>query len=223
MYFSPRIVTSGLVLALDAADKNSYPGTGTNWNDLSGNNYIGTLTNGPTFNSNNRGSIVFDGVDDYVELNTTNIITGTNPFTIECWFNRNYTANGYGELFGNYGPGYSSAPYLWFATAGLYINGSVYISNYSTVTLGLHYMSCTRDSSGNTVVYLDGISKATGVLTTSVGGVPNFRIGADTNSAGGAGGEQFNGSIYTVRVYNKVLTATEVLQNYNATKTRFGL
>ena len=51
MYFSPRIVTSGLIFVVDAADKNSYPGTGTTWKDLSGNNYTGTLTNGPTFNS----------------------------------------------------------------------------------------------------------------------------------------------------------------------------
>ncbi len=61
----PNISESGLVLCLDAADKNSYPGTGATWTDLSGNNRIGTLTNGPTFNSGNNGYITFDGVDDF--------------------------------------------------------------------------------------------------------------------------------------------------------------
>ena len=65
LHHSPRIVTSGLVLALDAADRNSYPGSGTTWTDLSGNANNGTLTNGPTFNSANGGSIVFDGTNDF--------------------------------------------------------------------------------------------------------------------------------------------------------------
>jgi hypothetical protein len=65
---SPNIVRDSLVLALDAADKNSYPGSGTSWYDLSG-GYTGTLTNGPTFSAANLGSIVFDGINDYVDTN----------------------------------------------------------------------------------------------------------------------------------------------------------
>ena len=65
---SPRIITDGLVLCLDAANRQSYPGSGTVWTDLAGSNN-GTLTNGPTFSSANGGSIVFDGVDDFIELN----------------------------------------------------------------------------------------------------------------------------------------------------------
>jgi hypothetical protein len=68
MFTGPNIVTDGLVLYLDAANQKSYPGTGTTWNDLSGNGNNGTLVNGPTFNSDNNGSIVFDGVDDYVNF-----------------------------------------------------------------------------------------------------------------------------------------------------------
>jgi len=63
--YSPKIVTDGLVLSLDAANNKSYPGSGTTWSDLSGNGNTGTLTNGPTFSNTNLGSIVFDGVDDY--------------------------------------------------------------------------------------------------------------------------------------------------------------
>ena len=63
--YGPRIVTDGLVLCLDAGNSKSYPGSGTAWNDLSRNGNNGTL-NGPTFNSADRGSIVFDGTNDYV-------------------------------------------------------------------------------------------------------------------------------------------------------------
>ena len=78
----PTIVTNGLVLALDAGDRNSYPGTGTTWRDLSGNNNNGTLTNGPTFNTGSLGSIVFDGVDDYVLINAFSLLA---PLTICSW------------------------------------------------------------------------------------------------------------------------------------------
>ena len=60
---SPRIVTDGLVFCLDAANIRSYPGTGTTWTDLKGGNE-GTLTNGPTFSSDNAGSISTDGSND---------------------------------------------------------------------------------------------------------------------------------------------------------------
>jgi len=79
MNYGPRIVTSNVVLALDAADRNSYPGSGTLWKDLSGNRNHGTLVNGPTFSDSNGGSIVFDGVDDYINLNAGNAINNWNP------------------------------------------------------------------------------------------------------------------------------------------------
>jgi hypothetical protein len=81
--YGPRVVTDGLVLALDAADTNSYPGSGTTWNDLSGNGNTGTLTNGPTYSSDNGGSIVFDGTNDYVPL--VNNLGDPQQFTIEFW------------------------------------------------------------------------------------------------------------------------------------------
>ena len=70
--FSPKIVTNGLVLALDAANTKSYPGSGTVWSDLTPNGNNGALTNGPTFNSANGGSIVFDGTNDYLQGVSTN-------------------------------------------------------------------------------------------------------------------------------------------------------
>lgn len=218
---NPSVVTTGLVLCLDAANPRSYPGSGTAWNDAMGSTVVGTLINGPTYSSTNSGGLVFDGVDDYVELNTNNIITGNNPFTIECWFN--LVSGSYGELFGNYGTGYSTSNYLWFATAGLYIGGSVYVPNYTSATLGIHCLASTRDVSGNTVTYFDGVSVATGTLTSSVTASPNFRMGADTNSGGGVGPERLTGRIYSLKVYNVVLTAAQVSQNFNAIRGRFGV
>ena len=84
---NPDIVTDGLVLCLDAADKKSYPGSGTTWTDRSGNGNNSTLTNGPTFDSANGGSIVFDGSDD-ISLTTSNLtITGDQSIETFLKFN----------------------------------------------------------------------------------------------------------------------------------------
>ena len=85
--YNPRIVTDGLVLALDAGNPKSYPGSGTTWTDLSGNGNNGTLTNGPTYSSANGGSIVFDGVDDYAEItdSSNNFDLGGIDATLEFW------------------------------------------------------------------------------------------------------------------------------------------
>ena len=82
---SPKIVTNGLVLCLDAADKKSYPGTGTTWFDRSGRGNHGTLVNSPTFNSTNGGSIIFNGNLTYGSVSCSQFQSGNNPFTIECW------------------------------------------------------------------------------------------------------------------------------------------
>ena len=81
--YGPNIVTDSIVLTIDAGNRNSYIGSGTNWNDLSGNASNGTLTNGPTFNSSNIGSIVFDGVDDFVT--GTNVVISSQA-TLLVWF-----------------------------------------------------------------------------------------------------------------------------------------
>ena len=85
-YANGKIVTDGLVLSLNAADRNSYPGSGTTWTDTSGNGNNGTLTNGPTFNSGNGGYIQFDGTNDRVDIADANSLDfGTGGFTILVW------------------------------------------------------------------------------------------------------------------------------------------
>ena len=83
----PNIVEDGLVLSLDAANTKSYPGSGTVWSDLSGNSNNGTLTNGPTFDSGNKGSIVFDGIDDSISVGHTALLNPTLNMTISVWVN----------------------------------------------------------------------------------------------------------------------------------------
>lgn len=215
------IITDGLILYLDAGNILSYPGSGTTWTDLSGNGYIGTLNNNASYTAINGGGITFDGTDDFVDLNSTNIITANVPFTIDCWFT--LSSGSYGELFGNYGSGYG-ANYFWFATAGLYIDGSCYVPNYASATLGTHNLVSTRNSAGACITYLDGVSVATATLSSRILIGPNFRMGADTTSASPNNvnlAEELNGNIYELKIYNRVLTAEEILQNFNATRFRY--
>ena len=175
------------------------------------NNY--TLTaNSLVYNSDNTFS--FAGSHN-IDLNSTSVISGTDPFTIESW--TNLTSGSYGAIFGNYGSGYGSG--LWWATAGLYIGGSVYHSNYSSSMAGIHHSAVTRDSAGNVVLYRDGVQVATGTLTGSIPSNINWRIGTDVNGTG----EAMNGNIYNIKVYNRVLTSSEIAQNFNAHRARYGL
>jgi hypothetical protein len=122
-FHSPRIVTDGLVLALDAANSLSYPGSGTTWTDLSGKGNNGTLVNGPTFDQANGGSIVFDGTDDYVNL-PDGLLSGTGDFTIIQWVQCD--GAGIGTTFGNFGAGTlqfgwsASYVFLWLGNSSAY-------------------------------------------------------------------------------------------------------
>lgn len=223
----PNVVLNGLVFYLDASNPKSYPGSGTVWTDLMNSGINGTLINGPSFITSsgspypsNSGSIVFDGTNDYVELNSNNIITGTNPFTFECFYTV-INLNSGGEIFGNYGAGYTTNTIWISAEYGVYIDGAVYFPG--SPIYGTNHMAVTRTSGGNVILYRNGVQVNSGTLSSSISTGANFRIGSDTNSAGGFGGERLNGRIYNQRLYNRVLTAAEILQNFNALRGRVGL
>ena len=214
------IVTDGLRLWLEAANPNSYPGTGTAWTDLSGNGNNGTLNNGVGFDSFN-GGLVFDGSNDYVDLNTNNIITGTNPFTFSCFYTIT-AVNGGGEIFGNYGVGYTTN-YLWIAGEyGVYLDNAVYFPG-APISAGTYHMAVTRDASGLVILYKNGVQVNSGTLASSIAVGPNFRLGADVTGSATVGGERLNGKIYQQLVYNRALTAAEITQNYNARRQVFAL
>lgn len=178
--------------------------------DLTGNF---TLTaNNITYNSS--GTFTFN--NSWFDLNSNNIITGNNPFTVEAWYTTNGTTAD--EIFGNYGSG-STTNTVWISGRyGIYINGAVYFPG-APIGAGTYHLAVTRDAAGNIVLYRNGVQQTTGTLSASIAVTYNFRIGADVNG----GGEPFTGSIHSVRVYNRVLSSTEVQQNFNSHRGRFGL
>ncbi len=216
-----KLVTSGLVLYLNAADANSYPGTGTTWSDLSGNNRNGTLVNGPSFNSSNGGSIVFDGVDDNV---TTTFNPALTDFTIGIWFRQSGTVINYQRLIdSNYITGTwigrnSNTPNSW---GGGVRDTIAPFGRFITLTDGQwHYIVSRRQGTTHTILG-DGITNtASGTVSSTALNTNNITIGRSDQSPSF---DYMSGNIAQVSIYNRALTDAEILQNYNATKTRFGL
>ena len=213
--FDPRIDVIG---GTEPSIANLLSGfTANRLTDLIGTNN-GTFVNSPTYSSANGGSLSFDGVNDYVDLNTNNIITGTNPFTFEAFYKvTNASVNA--ELFGNYGTGYTSNTIWISARYGVYINGTVpYFQGYP-LGVGTYHMAFTRTSAGACTLYKNGAVDGTSTSTTSITAGQNFRIGSDVNGIG----EVFGGELYSLKVYNRVLTAAEIQQNFIATRSRYGI
>jgi len=225
MYYGPKIVTNGLVLALDAADKNSYRGSGTSWNDLSGNNNTGTLTNGPTFSNANGGVIVFDGTDDYVLLGNASAFLPTSAITINCWAKTN-VVQVYKKIFVTVTAGTQSVTGVYFSlgpTTSIYLgiitnNGSQFVGANTDPSTSAFSNFCGTYDGANIRLYLNGTLLATQAQTGTIVNTGIGRISGYDN-----GSEIWDGKIASFSIYNRALSATEVLQNYNVTKTRFGL
>jgi hypothetical protein len=234
-----KIVTSGLILHLDAGQLRSYSGSGTTWRDISGNGSNGTLTNGPTFDSGNGGSIVFDGSNDYVSIGTNTGVNdlGTGDFTITGWFKRPSAKNSINQsamniigdwytfaqarnedwqIMTNYNVSNITLLSVYRGGFGfLFLNTSTSVSTNNWVNFALSRISSTVRlySNGNDL----GAQTDSGYWGSSTG---NFNIGVDGDNVQ----EIFVGNIATILVYKgKGLTGTELLQNYNAQKSRFGL
>jgi len=229
---APKIITSGLVLHLDAAQKRSYSGTGTVWTDLSGNGNNGTLVNSPTFNSANGGSIVFDGTNDYVEVPYNSSLAPTTAISFGCVaYLANWNSSGLKKLVSKTeSGGYSMAINLPVSKLSGYVfaGGAYLINTYdlSLISSGWHIIMNTFDGR-YFKMYLDAVNVSTvdvgSILTIGYSVNNSLIIGAEAGSSNLAAGDYFNGNISTVQIYNRALSAAEVLQNYNATKSRFGL
>lgn len=215
--YSPKIVTDGLVFYVDAANPKSYVSGSTTWNDISKNNNNGTLINGPTFDSANGGSIVFDGVNDFVSLGTIpEIAPGTGDFTIEIWINPTNWANTYMPIF------------TTTLTNGLWIgkNSSNFVLRAYNVADDLQYSTfpsvgewtkiTIRRSGTDANIYYNNVSVANGTVSR------NYVQGNSEISRDGIT-DEFWGKISSFKYYNRALTDSEMFQNYNSTKTRFGL
>ena len=226
----PRIVTDGLVLDLDATNKKSYSGSGTSWNDISGNGGSAILTNGPTFNSQNGGSFVFDDSDDYARFTRSDLNAGSFAYSsITCflWF---YQTGGTGDTSnnlitvenswelstGNLGNGYSSLsyasnPWAWYGTTNSVVTNNAW-----------NMITFVHNAAGGRYLYVNGTQVFYRSDSGGLNAGSNYpyltlmgRYGGTTNNAGGR--------LAKVQIYNRVFTTTEILQNYNALKGRFGL
>jgi hypothetical protein len=226
------IVTNGLVLDLDAAKKDSYPGTGTAWNDISGLQNNSTLINGPTFNSNNGGSIMFDGTDDYASIPYKTSLGLSSQGTLSVWcYPTTLIQRGFAGLVGmtingvNNGQSYYLHWRLFSNTISAGIqNGGVYnnISYPLPTTIAWYNITFTWNSSFLNL-YQNGISAATPVAQTISAQLLNTPVDVGGNMFGNDTGIQgfFTGFIPVTQIYNRGLTASEVLQNYNALKSRY--
>lgn len=230
-----NIVTDGLVLNLDAGWANSYPGTGTVWTDLSGNGNNGNLVNGPTLSSNGLGSISFDGTNDYV---TDSSYTPPNntQLTIDIWTKPNSTTQKT-TLISKWGAS-AQAHFSWLLFLNWFSDGYIYFlvgdgsgTSYSQIG-GLHGLSTSEYTNftvtynaGNVVIYRNGVSIGSGSSTSTLKSVSTpLTIGADWDgSSTDTITRPYNGEIAVTRIYSKALSPTEIQQNYDAQKSRFGL
>lgn len=225
--FSPKVATDGLILYLDAANSRSYPGTGTAWNDLSRIGSNGTLINGPTFSTANGGSIVLDGTNDFVNLGNSSALT-SNTLTLDCWFNLGTQNQVKYVVMKGTDTGFAR-DYGIVTTVGNNINwffgnnNPQFVSLTSTVTVSQNVwtnVTATRNGSLS-VLYMNGMANVSSSYSFTQNDLgQQLYIG---NLTIPNAGRYFQGSFSIVRLYNRALTTNEVLQNYNATKTRFGL
>lgn len=220
-------VTDGLVLNLDAGNASSYGTSGTTWTDISGNGNNVTLTNGPTYDGTNVGSIVFDGVNDYADFFAPNLGTTT---TVEMWA-RLGTTNLDRMMFGwNLYDIYNDATQGFGYNTG---NSDVYgISTATFTSLGLvnnwkHYIFEMRSdvSYTNNKIYINTVSQT---LSQRVG-TENATTRNFNNGLGRISSWRSNATyiiqmnLGAFRVYNRALTTQEISQNYNALRFRYGL
>jgi hypothetical protein len=228
------IVTDGLVLHLDAGDSASYPGSGTTWTDLSGNGNNGTLTNGPTYDSSDGGSIVFDGDNDYIDLGTIGVshpLQLNNGFTISWWGIRGIGGDLFQRIIDKSDGGVAANGWSIYprgqttpeSQLTLNYNGTDGTINSSTNISSTSWQnwSLTWDQpSGNWIWYLNGSADNSGSTTYNIPTVEtNARIGTWNHSTA----REYKGKFSSFLIYTRPLTPSEITQNYNVLKGRYGL
>ena len=238
-----NIVTDGLVFYLDAANTNSYLGSGTTWSDLSRGGNNATLINGPTFNSSNGGYIRCDGTNNYIEVPDNTLLDfGSNNFTVEYWFRKLQNTSGFDNIWGpnKWRSGGVPGTNEWVIAIGngssgngnnysfgVEVGTTAYGTGESSETLSLNtwYQIVGIRNGGTLLTYINSTLKQnvnpTGFTSSSSINNVTGRTLRINNS--GLNNLHTNADNSILRIYNKALTATEVQQNYNATRTRYGL
>ena len=214
------IITDGLVWMVDAGFTPSYPKTGTTWYDVVGSG-DGTLTNGPVYDSADGGSIDFDGDNDEA-IFSTNAIYNTPSITVESWVNlvsdgsRHIVLANWNGFALEVNPGTDVVMYVYNTEGqvGAFTSGGFFSFGAWMCVTG------TYDTSAQQIkTYINGVLRATRSNTPPI----TYSVGNRRVSPTIYGGGPVNNKIALVRQYNRALSDSEVLQNYNAQKTRFGL
>ena len=210
------IITTGLVLNLDAGNLASYPGTGTTWTDLSGNGNNGTLINGTSYSSLNGGTMLFDGINDMVSVAHSPNLNSTT-ITVSMWIKFGSSLSGDKVLFSKGSEG--SRTYWFYESNGVYFAYGGFTGRIPAEILVNQWCNIVGvQTSTTTLIYLNG------VLYSSGGGA------ASSTTTQGIGINSYSSGIYhasaknipQVAIYNRALSATEVLQNFDALKSRYG-
>jgi len=224
------IVSNRLVLYLDAGNIASYPGTGTLWTDLNPYKNNATLYNGVGFSSTNRGSLSFDGTDDYVAFTATSEWNfAANNFTIEMWIKLNSLTSNNPRLFKTSNDGNISGISIVNPPSSnnllIYMssNGSTYDilngAGIGSITFGqFSHLVITRVGATLNIYINNVLTGSANIASSSIyyTSTPGIAIGGTVG-----GGRSILGNIALFKMYNKGLSATEVAQNYNALKSRY--
>ena len=233
----PRVSTNGLVFDIDAANSRSYSGSGNTANGLIG-GIGGTLVNGVGFSSANNGSFFFDGTNDFINIpSQTNLLSfGTNNFTISLWLYPKYVYSGSGFYYQTILSNYTSYEsdfnsylhvvlfnsdfYNFYDFISILDSTGNYISGFGISLLINQWSNVVFTKDGTTFSgYKNGIG-STSVTKTGV----NYSGSRNTKIGGGVSSTQtLSGNVTQVQLYNRALSAQEILQNYNATKGRYGI
>ena len=225
--YGAKIVRDGLVLCLDAANPKSYPGTGTTWLDLSGNNNTATLGTDASYNSANRGTMLLSSSNTAGEITFSrdNFIFGSGDFTINLWANPTAI-----ESFDTlYEMGYYTDGILFRPTGGsldVYmgysLTGGGNRSYTHTRTIGLwHYYTLTR-SSGIVKVYINAVQNGTDWTNTAsltLNSTTICRIGSSSHT----GSQRWNGYVNNFQIYNRTLSSNEIKNIFNTYRGRYGI
>jgi hypothetical protein len=221
LFHSPRIVTDGLALCLDAGNTKSYPRSGTTWTDLSGNGRNGTLTNGPTYSSDVGGSIVFDGSNDFVQCSGSLTVTEA---TFVAWIRRNGNQDSYDGILLSRGTNVTGMmfqssnqlAYVWNNAVNTYTwNSGLTVPD---LTWCMVAVSVTSTAATAYLGQSSGIITATNTVSHTSSVIDDIKLAQDD-----FGGRFFTGNIAIAQLYNRALSAAEIQQNFNAHRGRFNV
>jgi hypothetical protein len=236
IFYNTKIVTNGLVLCLDAANSKSYPGSGTTWSDLSKNGYNGSLVNSPTFVNANGGYFAFDYTNDYVTTTGMQNFSYATGITVSVWhyngggtgFYRGVVNNGtVADRLGGFDLRYGREDYFGGDNNGTKLNWA--ITNSSGTTTGMSIFANINEWHCYTCMYDNSVLRAykDGVLfnssSHSSGG--QLKTMSDSTTIGVSPGtsEYLDGRLSQVLIYNKVLSASDITNNFQALRGRYGL